>query len=96
MSVNYNQLAEFYKRYRKPDPRIAERILLHTDGAKRILNVGAGIGSYEPENCEIVAIEPSYGMIGQRKISKTKLIQGIAENLPFKDNSFDVSIGMRN
>ena len=94
MSVNYDQLAGFYKSHRKPDPRISGRILFHIDGAQRILNVGAGIGSYEPEDCDIVAIEPSYEMISQRKSSKAVLIQGIAENLPFRDNIFDISMGI--
>ncbi len=94
MSVNYDQLTESYKIYRKPDHRIAERILFHIDGAQRILNVGAGIGSYEPEDCNIVAIEPSHEMISQRKRSHVALLQGVAENLPFQDNVFDISMGI--
>lgn len=94
MPVDYNQLADQYINYRRPDPRIASRILYHVNGAKEALNVGAGIGSYEPEICNVVAIEPSYEMIKQRKNSKATLIQGIAENLPFKDNSFDISMGI--
>jgi SAM-dependent methyltransferase len=94
MTVDYDQLADQYKSYRKPDPRIAERIQFHLQDAKLILNVGAGIGSYEPENRNIVAIEPSFEMISKRRSSKTILIQGIAENLPFKDNIFDCSMGI--
>ncbi len=94
MNVNYNQLAESYRKYRKPDPRIAERILFHIEGAKQILNVGAGIGSYEPNGPDIVALEPSYGMILQRNNSQVNLIQGIAEQIPFKNNIFDVSMGI--
>jgi len=94
MFVDYDQLAKQYKFYRKPDPRIAERIQFHLQGAQFILNVGAGIGSYEPENCKVVAIEPSYEMISKRKNSKAILIQGFAEELPFKDNVFDCSMGI--
>ena len=94
MSVDYDQLAKFYRSYRKPDPRIAERIQLHIEDAQQVLNVGAGIGSYEPEGCDIVAIEPSHVMISQRKSSKAALIQGVAEKLPFRDNVFDVSMGI--
>ncbi|MDY6843554.1 MAG: class I SAM-dependent methyltransferase, partial [Thermodesulfobacteriota bacterium] len=92
--VNYDQLAEQYRSYRRPDPRIAARIQFHIDKAKRVLNVGAGMGSYEPENCNIVAIEPSHEMITRRKNSKATLIQGVAENLPFRDNVFDISMGI--
>ncbi|MFC1534888.1 class I SAM-dependent methyltransferase, partial [Thermodesulfobacteriota bacterium] len=94
MPVDYDQLAEQYRDYRKPDPRIAARIHFHIQGAKRVLNVGAGMGSYEPEDCEVVAIEPSYEMIAKRKSSKVKLIQGFAENLPFGDKDFDISMGI--
>jgi len=94
MSVNYDQLAEQYRNHRKPDLRIAERIQFHIEGAERVLNVGAGIGSYEPEDCDIVAIEPSNEMIAQRKSSKAVLIQGVAENLPFRDNVFNISMGI--
>lgn len=94
MPVNYNQLAESYRKYRRPDPRISERILYHIGDFKKILNVGAGIGSYEPSDADIVALEPSLGMILQRRNSQTKLVQGLAEHLPFRDNSFDVSMGI--
>ncbi len=94
MTVDYDQLAEQYRNYRKPDPKIAARIQFHIQGAQRVLNVGAGMGSYEPEGCEVIAIEPSYEMISKRKGIKAKLIQGFAENLPFRDNEFDVSMGI--
>ena len=87
MSVNFDQLAESYRRYRKPDPRIAERIQVHLADGQRVLNVGAGIGAYEPDNCDVVAIEPSYEMIAQRKSADAVWIQGVAEDLPFRDNS---------
>ncbi len=94
MSVDYNPLAEQYKKYRKPDPRIAARIWKHTKGSIRVLNVGAGLGSYEPEDCEVVAIEPSREMIAARGNSTTRVLQGCAENLPFDDGEFDVSMAI--
>ena len=94
MTVDYDQLAEQYRSYRRPDPKIAARVQLHIQGAQRVLNVGAGMGSYEPEDCEVVAIEPSYEMIAKRKRPKATLIQGFVEDLPFRDNGFDVSMGI--
>lgn len=94
MSVDYDQVAEAYQRYRKPDPRIAERIQFHTEGAQKVLNIGAGTGSYEPEDCDMVAVEPSSEMISQRKNAKVELVRGVAEDLPFKDNAFDISMGI--
>ena len=94
MSVDYDQLAKQYRTYRNPDPRLAKRIHFHIQGAGRVLNVGAGMGSYEPEGCEIVAVEPSHEMIARRKNSKATLIRGYAEDLPFRDNDFDISMGI--
>lgn len=94
MSVNYNQLADEYNKYRKPDPHIAGKIWKHIKGYMRVLNVGAGLGSYEPENCEVVAIEPSREMIATRKSSTTRVLQGYAEELPFEDGEFDVSMAV--
>jgi len=94
MSLDYNQLAEQYKEYRKPDPRIAARIWNHTKASIRVLNVGAGRGAYEPENCEVIAIDPSREMIASRNNSATRVLQGQAENLPFEDDEFDVSMAI--
>lgn len=93
-SVDYDQLAEQYRNYRKPDPRIAASIQAHIHSRQRILNVGAGMGAYEPPDCEVVAVEPSYEMMAQRKTSRAALVQGIAEYLPFADQTFDVSMGI--
>ena len=94
MSVDYDQLADQYSNYRKPDPRISARIQFHIQGAHGVLNVGAGIGSYEPEDREVVAIEPSFAMLAKRKRDRVALIQGFAEDLPFRDNAFDISMGI--
>ncbi len=94
MTVNYDRLADAYRKYRKPDPRIAKRINAYLKGAARILNVGAGAGSYEPDQDTVFALEPSHEMIAQRIDANTPLVQGSAEALPFSDNSFDVSMGI--
>ena len=94
MRVDYDILAEQYSNYRKPDPKIAARINSHVQGAQSVLNIGAGMGSYEPEGCEVVAIEPSYEMIAKRKRAEAALIMGLAEDLPFRDNGFDVSMAI--
>ncbi len=94
MTVNYEKLAEQYKRFRTPDPRIASIIWAHLTNAKNVLNVGAGIGSYEPDNYQVVAVEPSERMIALRGLSAVQIIRGSAESLPFNDNTFDVSMAL--
>ncbi len=94
MPVNYNELAEQYSRYRKPDARIASAIWTNLDGAELVLNVGAGIGSYEPDNCEVFAVEPSEQMITLRHTSTSKVVRGFAESLPFDNGVFDASMAL--
>jgi SAM-dependent methyltransferase len=94
LKVNYDQLAEQYKIYRKPEPRIAKPIWAHLAGARRVLNVGAGIGSYEPNDCEVSAVEPSEEMISLRSKSAAKVIRGQAEHLPFDNREFDASMAV--
>jgi SAM-dependent methyltransferase len=52
------------------------------------VNIGAGTGSYEPENVALVAVEPSLKMISQRKVGSYPVEQAFAEELPFENNSF--------
>jgi hypothetical protein len=44
--------------------------------------VGAGAGSYEPHDRNVVALEPSRQMIAQRP-NATPVVQGVAGALPF-------------
>ena len=61
---------------------------------QRILNLGAGIGAYEPADRDVVALEPSQVMISQRPAKGPPVVQGQAENLPFKDNAFDIAMAI--
>ena len=76
VTVNYDRLAEQYKMYRRPDPGIAKAIWPHLAGARRVLNVGAGIGSYEPGDCEVIAVEPSEEMIALRSSATWRAVRG--------------------
>ncbi|MEQ9298619.1 MAG: class I SAM-dependent methyltransferase [Cyclobacteriaceae bacterium] len=88
MSAKYDKIGKNYSTMRKTDPRISEQIHAQLESARRILNIGAGTGSYEPENVDLVAVEPSAKMIAQRKPGAHPVVQGNAEELPFEDNSF--------
>jgi SAM-dependent methyltransferase len=89
MTTVYDTIGIVYSELRKPDPRIAAQIHRALGGAKRVLNVGAGAGNYEPTDRALVAVEPSAEMIRQRPKNAAPVIQGSAEDLPFADNSFD-------
>ena len=56
--------------------------------------MGAGAGSYEPADLEVVAVEPSETMIAQRREGAAPVVRAFAEELPFEDESFDAAMGV--
>ncbi|MDV7133070.1 class I SAM-dependent methyltransferase [Williamsia muralis] len=62
--------------------------------AVRVLDVGAGTGSYEPTDRTVVAVEPSRTMIEQRAPGSAPVVQAVAQNLPFVDGQFDVAMAV--
>ncbi|MGA8745903.1 MAG: class I SAM-dependent methyltransferase [Solirubrobacterales bacterium] len=90
----YDQIGRGYGDVRHPDPRITARIEAALGAARSVLNVGAGTGSYEPPNREVVAVEPSSEMIAQRPTGSAPVVQASAEALPFDDDSFDAAMAI--
>jgi SAM-dependent methyltransferase len=90
----YAALGNRYAARRVPDPRISGLIAAELGGARTVLNVGAGTGSYEPTDQRVVAIEPSETMIRQRPAAAAPLVRGVAENLPFADQAFDAALAV--
>jgi hypothetical protein len=60
--VDYEEHGRTYARHRRADPRIAARIHAALGDARTVLNVGAGTGSYEPRDRQVLAVEPSATM----------------------------------
>ncbi len=83
-----------YDEVRRADPRIARRILEALGEARGVLNVGAGTGSYEPAEREVIAVEPSAEMIGKRRPGSAPVVQASAEELPFDNDSFDAAMAI--
>lgn len=94
MSTLYDRIGINYAELRKPDPRIARTIERALGAAKLILNVGAGTGSYEPADRQLVAVEPSLEMIRKRGPATAKVVRAVADKLPFRDRSFDASMAV--
>jgi len=90
--ADYGVIGREYVAYRRPEPRIAAMILAALGPARRVLNVGAGAGSYEPTDREVVAVEPSAAMRAQRPAHLTAAIDATAERLPFPDGHFDAAM----
>jgi len=92
--VDYGQIGDGYSDFRRPDPHIAKQISEALGDATSILNVGAGTGSYEPDDRMVTALEPSESMRAQRPFGLPPAINGVAEHLPFEDASFDASMAI--
>ncbi|HWB68922.1 MAG TPA: class I SAM-dependent methyltransferase [Solirubrobacterales bacterium] len=90
----YDTLGVGYAAVRRPDPRIAARIEQALGGAQTVLNVGAGTGSYEPASRAVTALEPSEVMVAQRPPEAAPVVRGVAEDLPFPDESFDAAMAI--
>ncbi|MGL5837297.1 MAG: class I SAM-dependent methyltransferase [Sphingorhabdus sp.] len=89
LGTAYDSIGVAYADLRKPDPRIGVHIWAALGDAHTVLNVGAGTGSYEPADREVIALEPSVEMIRQRAPTAAPVVRGCAESLPFADKSFD-------
>jgi SAM-dependent methyltransferase len=90
----YDEHALSYARTRRPDPRIAARIDAALGDAETVVNVGAGVGSYEPPDRRLTAVEPSAEMIAQRPPEAAPAVRASAEALPFEDGSFDAAMAV--
>ncbi len=94
MTAHYDTIGVNYANLRKPDARIGRTIADALGTAETVVNVGAGAGSYEPEDRRVTAVEPSAEMMSQRAPSDVTVIQGVAEDLPFDDDAFDAAMAV--
>jgi SAM-dependent methyltransferase len=88
----YDTIGATYSLTRRTEPRIAAQLWAALGDARTVLNVGAGTGSYEPPDREVLAVEPSALMRSQRLPNAPSCVAGVAEHLPFHDQSFDAAM----
>ncbi|MFT5353357.1 MAG: SAM-dependent methyltransferase [Polyangiales bacterium] len=91
--TRYDSIGHHYATRRREDPRIMERIDAALEGAKTVVNVGAGTGSYEPRRGTVYPVEPSHVMASQRPVERPA-IRGVATALPFHDQSVDAAMSV--
>jgi SAM-dependent methyltransferase len=94
VTAAYDEFGRDYSDRRCADPRIASAIWDALGDARSVINVGAGAGSYEPPDRDILAIEPSAVMIAQRRRGAPRAVQAVAESLPVEDDSFDAAMAV--
>ncbi|MHB8245066.1 MAG: class I SAM-dependent methyltransferase [Acidimicrobiales bacterium] len=94
MAEVYDRIGIDYVRQRQPDPRWQATLNHVLGSAKTVVNIGAGTGSYEPDDRYVVAVEPSNMMIGQRPAGAAPVLRASAEKLPIADRQFDVAMAL--
>lgn len=91
MDARYDRIGGGYAGQRRTDPHVAAAILAALGDARTVVNVGAGAGSYEPEDRLVIPVEPSVVMARQRPVERPA-IRGVAQNLPLHDQSVDAAM----
>jgi SAM-dependent methyltransferase len=86
----YDRIGRQYTANRRADPRWEAIVAARIGDAQRIVNVGAGTGSYEPAGRQVVAVEPSSVMLGQRRPGSAPAIRAVAAALPVVEGWADV------
>lgn len=88
----YDSIGHGYSVRRKEDPLIAKVIENAIGSAKSVINIGAGSGSYVPNDRYVVSIEPSQIIIHQRPLDSFPAVRAYADALPFHDKVFDAAM----
>ena len=92
--MGYEQRGAGYAAVRRPDPRIEAAVRAALGDAGSVVNVGAGTGSYEPRDIDVIAVEPSAVMREQRPADAPPAIDGRAEALPLADGAADAALAL--
>jgi len=92
--ARYDEIGEGYALTRREDPTIASAIRSALGDARSVVNVGAGTGSYEPDDRYVIAVEPSDVMAAQRPPTIPPALRASAGDLPLRENSVDAAMAV--
>jgi hypothetical protein len=90
----YDVIGSGYSATRRPEPRIARAVEQALGDARTVVNVGAGTGSYEPTDRDVVAVEPSATMRAARPAGSAPCVAAQAEALPLADASVEAAMAV--
>jgi SAM-dependent methyltransferase len=94
VTAQYDRIGHTYAATRKEDPRLVAILRDALGDARSVVDVGAGAGSYEPADRDVLAVEPSEMMIAQRPPGSARVLHASAERLPLADGSFDAALAV--
>jgi SAM-dependent methyltransferase len=92
--ARYDQIGAGYSLTRREDPRISLAIRNALGEARSVVNVGAGTGSYEPDDRYVIAVEPSDVMASQRPLTIPPALRASAAELPLREHSVDAAMAL--
>src|SRR5262245_55120098 len=92
--VRYDRIGLTYTATRQADPTIQAAVWDALGEARSVVNVGAGAGSYEPRDRQVIAVEPSLTMIASRPAGVAAAVQGSAKALPLPDGAVDAALAV--
>jgi SAM-dependent methyltransferase len=90
----YDTIGRDYTTHRRADPRWEAVVAEQIGDAARIVNVGAGTGSYEPTGRAVVAVEPSTVMLRQRPPGAAPAVRAGASALPLRSGWAEVAMAI--
>ena len=95
----YDSISKGYEELHKEEQKNKLKIIkkfLKVKIADKLLDVGCGTGiTTSPWKCKRYGIDPAENLLKRARLrNKIKYIKAVAENIPFKDNYFDVVISV--
>jgi ubiquinone/menaquinone biosynthesis C-methylase UbiE len=88
----YDKIAKSYHELHSEEQAKKMKViksLISPKKSESLLDVGCGTGLSSDWKCNVVGVDPSFGLVTQGKGNR---VQGFGEHLPFQDSSFDYII----
>ncbi|MBL7055161.1 class I SAM-dependent methyltransferase [Candidatus Woesearchaeota archaeon] len=95
MEDYYSQISKSYNELHKEEQLKKLAVIkknIEIKNSDLLLDVGCGTGISSQFNCKVIGIDPSIGLLRLNK--KRNKILAKAENLPFKNNAFDIVVSV--
>ncbi|MFB7215164.1 hypothetical protein [Streptomyces sp. NPDC056255] len=94
-TATYDRIGVGYQQVRMPAPRLAELIRNASAGARIVVNVGAGAGSYELTYADVTVTAVAPARVTFAPHPDRRKVLADAEELPFELNRKSVEYGHR-
>jgi SAM-dependent methyltransferase len=90
----YDRIGHGYTQLRRPDPRIATQIRAALGDRGPVIDLGAGPGTYEPDDLPVIAVDPAITMLAQRPVASGPAVRGVAEQASFPNDAFGAGMAI--